>query len=465
MNIFKLLKRLKLGQRGQSLVEMAITAPILLLLFIGVFEVGWALRGYLVLANVNRETARFAVKNAVLDFSVKNPATVGYNTVLSHSMDSLASQLPLEFLNDPNATVIMSHIVIDTGYPCVEYQGGDPKIADGKYVFDSNCNCEEVDPDAAQWFTGDDLIAHPGDPRYPHYTQTYGRLTNSDGVTITTRLGRSGSTDERYAQEAEKLALENNQVNCAILKTGSAGEISANNVFIAETFYEQPQLLGVPLISNAVTDPIPFYTHTAMRIVTSREADGGDTIGPVCNPMPITFPEETFTDLGYDPDTLPAYADPPEPPLPISLDLFEGSGSGNFGWLTWNPASDKNNEGYTEEELINQYLAMDEENGFTDVLDPDDHSLRIGSNVSSGLGTTNSDDIDDALEALVGQVILIPIYEVSVGSGANKYYVVSHFAKVKITDVCLPRNSCPGVTGSEKLIRGEFLGYQDDACG
>ena len=39
------------GERGQSLVEMAIIAPLLLLMFIGVLEVGWAIRGYVVLLN------------------------------------------------------------------------------------------------------------------------------------------------------------------------------------------------------------------------------------------------------------------------------------------------------------------------------------------------------------------------------------------------------------------------------
>ena len=61
--------RITNNERGQSLVEMAIITPILILLFLGVFEVGWALRGYLVLANVNRETVRFSVKSGNLDFS------------------------------------------------------------------------------------------------------------------------------------------------------------------------------------------------------------------------------------------------------------------------------------------------------------------------------------------------------------------------------------------------------------
>ena len=54
--------------RGQSLVEMAIITPLLLLLFIGVLEVGWAIRGYIVLLNADREATRFATRGQYLDF-------------------------------------------------------------------------------------------------------------------------------------------------------------------------------------------------------------------------------------------------------------------------------------------------------------------------------------------------------------------------------------------------------------
>jgi Flp pilus assembly protein TadG len=46
--------------RGQSLIEIAIILPILLLLLLGVVEVGMGLRNYLIVVNANREGARFA---------------------------------------------------------------------------------------------------------------------------------------------------------------------------------------------------------------------------------------------------------------------------------------------------------------------------------------------------------------------------------------------------------------------
>ena len=75
------------GEKGQSLVEMAIITPLLLLLFIGVVEVGWAIRGYVVLANADREATRFAARGLYLDFAQNERQNVGYEWVLAHTID------------------------------------------------------------------------------------------------------------------------------------------------------------------------------------------------------------------------------------------------------------------------------------------------------------------------------------------------------------------------------------------
>ena len=49
------------GERGNALVESAITIPILLLLMVGIFEVGRAYETWQVLTNAAREGARMAV--------------------------------------------------------------------------------------------------------------------------------------------------------------------------------------------------------------------------------------------------------------------------------------------------------------------------------------------------------------------------------------------------------------------
>jgi Flp pilus assembly protein TadG len=431
LGICSLTQKLKDRQHGQSLVETVLILPILILMFFGVIEVGWALRGYLALVGTNREAVRFAVKNQVLDFSSTDPAAIGYEEVLSHTLDTLGTppQLPLDFSGGPetNATIIMSHLVVDTGFPCVEYLGGQPILP---YDFDeANCDCVNGDPsdpdgDGTPWFSRDDLVLHPAMPTHAHYAQTY-------GIAETTRVGKGS-----YQTEAQKLILDDNQLNCTVLQTGTLGERTANNMFIVEMFYDQPQLLGVPLISNQLTNPIPLYTHTAMRIVTSREADTHDTIGPVCELFPIAFDKQLFVDLGVttDPDVVTDTVD---------ITLFEnGPGNDDFDWVSWNPTQNGNNN-YLQESLDNPRLAI---NDFTD-LSNGDTVLSTNEPDSVALHSAAAGaPIDNRLAGLKDRTIQVPVFD-----GANN---IDHVAELQINQV---------ITATRQ-IDAKFLGYNDQAC-
>ncbi|MFC1975980.1 Ig-like domain-containing protein, partial [Chloroflexota bacterium] len=264
-----------------------------------------------------------------------------------------------------------------------------------------------------------------------------------------------------YQTFVDQLTLENNQLNCTILKTGSAGELSTNNLLIAEALYDQPQLLGVPFLSNSLTDPIPFYSRTAMRLVSSREADTTNTVGPVCELLPITFPESALDD--------------PDNPTPgQSIDAFQGSAPGNFGWVHWNSdPSNTNGVNYIEESLANPRLSMTD--FIADEDDPDcagyapgecpDTAINIGDWVAGRTGVGSSGTVDDLLESYVGKTVLVPVYDdIGSGLGSNASYEISHFALITVDQVCLPRNSCPGVSGNEKLIRATLSKYDDEAC-
>ncbi len=73
-----------LTNKGQGLVEFALIAPILIFFLLGVFEVGWAIRGYLILINATREAARFAAKPGYL----VNPMAT-----YEHMQTSLSNQI------------------------------------------------------------------------------------------------------------------------------------------------------------------------------------------------------------------------------------------------------------------------------------------------------------------------------------------------------------------------------------
>ena len=285
---------------GQSLVEMALITPLLLLFFIGLFEVGYVLRGYLVLVNANREITRFAVRPGYLDFSEADLDidSVGFDNIANHLFTVLGANpdtftggaLPIEF--GSNSTMIVSHIVADTNQPCEDI---------------SNCDCSWFDtldyrntPDANPWKNkiklDDDDLRHP----------------DMAGQDFQARKYPEDSTQESrldYEAYTLELARQNDKFNCELLKKGDSSVPSVNNVIVTEIFYTQPQLLGFPLISNSVTDPIPMYSHTAMRLNAGARNNTADTVGPACIAWPITFPELD------DPDNIPQ-----------TIDAFEGNG-------------------------------------------------------------------------------------------------------------------------------------------
>ncbi len=215
-------------RKGQALVETALIAPLLIFMLIGVFEVGWALRSYLVLTNASREATRFAIRPNYLTYD-----ETGYQKVVSHTFITLSGQL--EF--DKYGTEIISVISIDTQWVC------DPdKIL--------TCNCH----DAVTSPYSQTLVMTP----LTQPTLTYKYPITS---TKTTRLNFIELVDELVPFERE--------FNCNLMKHGKSPAI--DTMIYVELFYDQPQLFGFPLISNPLTDPVPMYGHTVMRKILLRE--------------------------------------------------------------------------------------------------------------------------------------------------------------------------------------------------
>lgn len=420
------------SKNGQSLVEIAISMPILIFLLIGVFEVGSALRSYLVLVNVNREITRFAVRPGYLDFSTEETIGASYQRVRDWADTSNTSQLNLDFNETTGSTtLIVSHIVVDTGTPCI----------DG----DDNCNqCDDfLDPDHPA-FTRDDIIIHPGREGMAYQTETFGPAATSTG---------DRPTRIQYDLLAEELTRQNNQFNCEIIKRG--GVTSANNVIVTELYHDQPQLFGFPLISNPFTDPVPLYTHTIMRLIGAARSTGsadGDltrnisSLGPMCMAYPLTAPQSIIDSLSVG----------------STVDILGGAGPSDWGWLSWNPGED--DENYLNDELAYRQMSM---NDYTNPNEAGDHGLNVGDYVKSFNGTVNSNDTRDLMEALVGQEIIIPIWDDNDPNGFIKLdnpnapppkvdaYLVSSFVKVRI-------DFAANIDIPHKTITATYLGPAED---
>lgn len=98
-------------ERGQGMVELALVLPVLLLLMLGVAEMGYALRNYLVVVNATREGGRFASRGGFTNQAVLDRVVVASGTVYvdSAAMPFLRTQDP-----DPNVGIIITRIPMDS---------------------------------------------------------------------------------------------------------------------------------------------------------------------------------------------------------------------------------------------------------------------------------------------------------------------------------------------------------------
>ncbi len=415
----KLLARLKISNKGQSLVEMAIITPLLIFMLIGVFEVGWMLRTYLVLVNVNREITRFAVRPGYMNFSTQTNVITSYTRIRDWANNSLSGQLEFDFENDGSTTLVISHLVVDTGFPCENM---------------ATCDCEQVeDPDYANLFKLDDLIVHPDLPGMGYQATTFGPLVTETG----TRTTRINYTD----LVSNTLIPRNNRFNCQLIKKG--GVPSADNIIITELFFDQNQLFGFPFISNPYTDPINLYTQTTMRLVGAARSsglEGGDltggisTIGPVCNSYPFAVQDSTIAAANVG-DT---------------IDIFDGQGTNNHnGWLAWNPAK----TGADDLALELQYSTASL-NDFIDARDAGDTNIGVNDWVASLPGTHATVETDDGLVSLlVDNTIRVPVWD----DFENGEYLISGFAWVKIESV-------DDIDLNNRIVEATYLGDASDAC-
>jgi hypothetical protein len=222
MRKIKMKKKWQLGQmEGQSLVELAITLPLLILMFVGLIEIGYALRNYLVVVNANREGTRFAARGRWFDN-----------------------------LDDPNAAdPIFERVLAASGYI------GNPQ--DGIRAL----RTESAGAD------------HPANAKIYIYFVAIpdqiqdGGLAYEEAVTGDWVAGALDYTTKiLIGAEAEAARQTNYEFNSNYFINGELDIASENNFVIIETFYAHKQLLGMPIFTEILPATIPLYSRTEMRI-------------------------------------------------------------------------------------------------------------------------------------------------------------------------------------------------------
>lgn len=182
--------QLKTTERGQSLVELTIVLPILLLMLLGLLETGIMIQNYLKMSNVTREVARYASREVT-------PNQVAFTSTLKHYEEITTP----EFRED---SALHIHILeIDLGRPCLAYPCLRP--------------CARLRPSDID--TTDDVILSPASNPAWH-----------------TQTGEIASTLD-YAGLIEKTTAEELIQQCRKQKRDPGGWVETNHVMVVAEVY------------------------------------------------------------------------------------------------------------------------------------------------------------------------------------------------------------------------------------
>ena len=199
---------------------------------------------------------------------------------------------------------------------------------------------------------------------------------------------------------------------------------------------------------------------------------------------PPGSPNDPYPDADdfFAPDNPPEYGDfighRPDIPLTQAREgylyrVYNGFGSGNFGWLVWNDGISANANTLTRSLSwpgdSNDYADHGDggqpTGGFPHVVrgyvNPDnqsDHALNIGDWVPGSTGAVNKIQVRDQLGLHMerGRMLRLIVWDQSRDPGVNGDYRISGFAVFKLHGYNL--------TGSQSWILAEFIRW-DNSCG
>lgn len=101
MNIIK-------NEKGQSLVEFAIVLPILLLIVMGIAELGMMLNSYLTAQNISREVARLGSVGAT-DSDIQNMITSNSTNLDSQNLSVSINPIQGNRISGDTLTVVVTY--------------------------------------------------------------------------------------------------------------------------------------------------------------------------------------------------------------------------------------------------------------------------------------------------------------------------------------------------------------------
>jgi hypothetical protein len=110
------------GARGQSLVELTLTLPVLLVMLMGLTEIGWYANNYLTLLDVVREAGRFGSTHDPMQWP--GGEELNYSRLDCEQLSSVFDKMPFENNTTPRGPTDAAYRYSDRGERVIGYYDG-----------------------------------------------------------------------------------------------------------------------------------------------------------------------------------------------------------------------------------------------------------------------------------------------------------------------------------------------------
>lgn len=181
-----------------------------------------------------------------------------------------------------------------------------------------------------------------------------------------------------------------------------------------------------------------WFTTSAPVGSAGTDTDG-DGVNDASDPFPWDPTKSAFNQGGLIPIAVYQGTVAGATPGTMLPDIFNGSGSGQFGWLSWN--------GDGSAPYLAQMIQDPTSTVYNNPNNPNDHRLDPGDWVNGNTGVSNSSSVRAGMDSLIGVPVTVLLWDQASGGD----YHTSGFARVVMTAYSLPG----------KWIRAEFLGLSD----
>jgi len=222
------LRKLWKNKHGQGIVEFALVLPFLILLLIGIIEIGYAFYSYMVVANANREAVRFAARGRYTsDVVAERVRVAGGN----HEVEPGVFKPNLQTGGDgANVGIIITNIPIDE---------------DGELNFGDIS--QHIEGEEGEEINGEDIIKP---------------IEGEDTVITAQDL-------DDYQNKYGPITRDLNQ-----LRVDAGYDPQVNEIVIVETFMLHNRLFDLFKLGDEelIPNPIPLYFRSVMRVMRDTRA-------------------------------------------------------------------------------------------------------------------------------------------------------------------------------------------------